>query len=445
MYRGLPLLLILLAACSDPPVLDLKIVVPPGPDPLAGVDTVRLHVTEPAVDRNFTVTDPSRIDIEVEVEVESAAGVITLEGATAGKITARGETPPMLLVPEEGQVSLLVALAGRASKLKPEVKLSGAGVQTQSLVGFGVFFALNKQAALYDFFTHSMKDLPALPESRVGAVMAPCGGRCVTIALGHDGSAMASKILSYDGSSWTSFADKLDDLARRKGAASAPLGDGTYLIAGGVDAKGVALDTLLQLDPGTSTSVPGLRKLSARSAAARKAPVAAGVGGHAFVAGAGKVEVFTRSSLSAQAVTLAGTVPDSGAAACAMSDGTFLLVGGADSAGKAIRDIWRVDPRTLKVTHYKDALAAGRKGHQAIVVGARLVVLGGEGDAALASKVELLDAITLKAVSSSDIAVQRAVPRVDRLGKNSVLISGGLDSAGAPVKSLEVYQRDTPL
>ena len=445
MNRTVLLSLLLLTACSDPPVLDLKIIVPPGPDPLAGVDTVRLHVTDPAVDRNFTVTDPKNIDIEVEVEVESAAGVVTLEGATANKITARGETPPMLLVPEEGQVSLLVALAGRTSKLTPEVALSGAGMLSQSLTGFGVFFTLNKQAAMYDFFNHTMGDAPALPESRIGAVVAPCGGRCVTLALGHDGTAMATKILSYDGSSWTSFADQLDDLARRRGAAAAPLGDRTYVIAGGVDAKGAALDTLLHLDPGTSTSPPGLRKLSGRSAAARATPAAAGIGGHAFIAGAGKVEVFTRSSLSVQAVTLSGIVPDTGAAVCAMSDGTFLLVGGADTAGKTLRDIWRVDPRTLRVTHYKDALAAGRKGHQAIQVGTRLVVLGGEGDTALASKVELLDAITIKAASSSDIAVQRTGLRVDRLGSNSALISGGLDSTGAPVKSLEVYQRDTPL
>ena len=446
MNRLIPLLFLLLfAACSDSPVLDLKIVVPPGEDPLKGVDTVRLHVTDPAVDKNFQLTDPNSINIEVEVAVENAAGVITLEGATKGKITARGETPPVLLVPEAGNLSLLVARAGAASKLTAQMDLAGAGMVSQLLPGMGIFFAFEKQAALYDFFTHDVKSLPAPPEARTGAVAALCGANCVTLALGSDGTNMARTLLSYDGATWTSYADGLDDLARRSGAATAPLGDGTYVVAGGVDSKGAALDTLLHLDPGTSSSLPGLRKLSSRSAAARPAPVAAGTGGHALIAGAGKVEIFSLTSLASQALTLPGTAPHVGAAACTLTDGALLLVGGADSAGKTLRDVWRVEPKTLKVTHYKDALAAGRQGHAALQVGGRLVVLGGKGDTGLANKLEIFDATTLKAASTSEQAVQRTGIRADRLGPGSVLISGGVDDKGAAVKTLEVYQRDTPL
>ena len=439
------LFLFLLAACSDPPVLDIKIVVPPGDDPLKGVDVVRLHVTDPAVDKNFQVTDPDQINIEVEVAVESAAGVITLEGAAAGKIQARGETPPVLLVPEAGSLSLLVARAGVTSKLGPELKLASLDMASLLLPSLGVFFASGKQASIYDFFTHEVKALPAPPESRIGAVAAPCGNRCITLALGKAGTTLAKTLISYDGAAWTAFSDGLDDLSRRAGAATAPLGDGTYVVAGGVDAKGAALDTLLHLDPGSTSSVPGMRKLSSRSAAARAAPVAAGSGGHALIAGAGKAEVFSLTSLASQAVTLPGVAPHTGAAICALSDGAFLLVGGADAGGKTLRDVWRVDPKTLKVTHYKDALASGRQGHAALQVAGRLVVLGGKGDGAMAAKMELLDATTLKAVTNADQAVQRAGVRANRLGPGSVLISGGVDSAGAAVTSLEVYQRDTPL
>lgn len=443
--KWLCVILLLLAACSDPPVLDLKIVVPPGEDPLKGVDTVRLHVTDPAVDKNFQVTDPNQIDIEVEVAVESAAGVITLEGAVSGKIQSRGETPPVLLVPEAGSLSLLVARAGVTSKLSPELKLAGADMVSLLLPSLGIFFVSEKQASLYDFFTHTMKDVALPPEARSGSVAAPCGNGCITLALGKSGSVLAKTLISYDGAAWTSFPDGLDDLARRAGAATASLGDGTYVVAGGVDGTGAALDTLLHLDPGSASIVPGLRKLSSRSATARAAPVAAGTGGLVLIAGAGKAEVFSRTSLASQAVTLPGVAPHTGAAICTLSDGAFLLVGGADASGKTLRDVWRVDPKTLRVTHYKDALASGRQGHAALQVGGRLVVLGGKGDAALATRLELLDATTLKAVTTVDQAVQRTGVHADRLGPGSVLISGGLDSTGAPVKTLEIYQRDTPL
>ncbi len=442
------LALVLIAGCSDAPLLELKIITPPGADPLTGVDVVRLHVTDPAVDRKFQVIDPAHIDLEVEVAVESAAGVITLEGSASGKLAARGETPPLLLAPAEGTLSIMVARAGATSALTPALKQPVFDPITQLLPGLGILLAGGsdaagkavKSAALYNFFSHQLGDLPAMPEARSGAVAAYCGSRCVSIALGGDGTNLAKTVLSYDGAMWATFSDGLDDLARRTGSATAPLDDGTYVVAGGLDSKGAALDTLLLLDPGSSTSVPGLRKLSSRSAAARPSPVAAGTGAFALISGAGKAEVFSRISLSSQVVTLSGTAPHSGAAVSAMSDGSFMLVGGKDAAGKLLADAWRVEPKTLKVTYYKDALSAGRHGHAVRQVGTRLVVLGGSGSAGLAAKLEILDAITLKAVSSADQAIPRQGPRVERLGPGSLLVAGGVDKAGAAVPSLEIFE-----
>ncbi len=443
------LLLLLLAACSDPSLLELKIVTPPGTDPLATVDQLRLHVTDPAVDRTFQVTDSRTIDLEVTVEVESAAGVITLEGTSKGTLTARGETPPLLLTPADGVLSLLVARVGQTSLLKPAFKQPALGPVAQLLPAMGALVAGGtdaagkpvRQAAVYDFFSHALTPLPKMPEARAGAVAAYCGSRCVSLALGKDATGMATTILSYDGVQWSSFADGIDSVARRTGAATAPLGDGTYVVAGGIDASGAALDTLLQLDPGTATSVPGLRKLSSRSAATRAAPVAVGAGGFVLVAGAGKAEVFSRASLSSQAVTLPGTAPHAGMAACALSDGALLLVGGRDAAGKALSDAWRVEPKTLKVTHYASALAAGRADHAVEQVGTRVVVVGGGDGSTLASKVELLDATTLKAVSQGAQAVPRGRPLLVRTGPGGLLVAGGVDSAGLASEKLEIFQR----
>lgn len=451
-------LVLAIQACGDAPILDLKIVTPEGPDPLTGVDTVRVLVSNPASEHTIKVTDPKKISLELEVEVESAEGSITLEALTGKSLKARGETPPMLLRPEEQQMSLLVAKAGALSVLRPRLASPGSAMASVLLPARGVLLAGGLDSAgkalatatIYNYFDHQLESVKALPAPRAGAVAAYCGVSCAVVALGGDGKSLADTLLRYDGNSWAQFKDGLDAATRRQGAGIASLADGTYLVAGGAGPSG-ALDTFLQFKPGTASAGPSIKPLVARARAARLAPAMAAGTGSVVIAGGqikGKpaCEVFYLNSLGSESVTLPGDADlAGGTAAVTLDGGSVALVGGRDSAGKLLRDAWIVDPSTLKAIQVKGVLARGRADHRLIRIDTHLLVLGGVVDAGPADKVEVLDATTLKGLKETSMQAPRSSFAVHHLGVGghrkvrTLLLAGGVDAKGT-VNKLEVYQ-----
>ncbi len=451
-------------ACGDAPVLDLKIVTPEGADPLFGADTVRVVVSNPASSHSAAVTDPGTISLELEVAAESAEGTITLEALANKKLLARGETPPMLLRPEEKQMSLLVARAGELSVLRPRLGAPASAMASAFMPARGILLAGGQDnagkalatAAVYNYFHHRLDSAKPLPSPRAGAVAAYCGSSCAVVALGGAGKTLATTMARYDGASWVEYKDGLDAATRRGGAGIASLADGSYLVAGGAGVSGDALDTFLRFRPGSSSSAPSMEVLPARARAARLVPaMAAGTSAVVIAGGQAKgkpaCEVFYRTSLSSQPLALPGGADLAGGmAAVTLSDGRVALVGGRDSAGKLLRDAWFVDPSTLKATRVEGALAAGRAGHRVVRIDTHLVVLGGAADSGLAVKAEVLDASTLKSVGDTPMKAPRTSFVVMPLGvgnnsrARSLLVAGGADAKG-PVNRLEVYQTSLPL
>lgn len=455
MTRPLALLGLLLAGCGDPPLLELVVTTPQGPDPLAGVDSLRLLVTNPAGETTESVKDPSSFSVEVELEAQSEVGSVLLEGYTAGKLAARGETPPMVLRPVDDRIALLVAAAGKLSTLRGRLGAAGREMTTLLLPGLGVLLAggtdgsgrVSSAVELYDFLEHRLAPQPALPAPSAGAVAAICGSHCAVVATGTDDRGLATRLQRFDGTAWESFADGLAPGERRARAGIAPLDDGTFVIVGGQGPAGPQRSVLL-LDPGQAGSDPRLTVLPSPSLAARVAPALAASGGIVLAAGgqgAGEpaAELFYASSSSFQPVTLPGAAPSAAAAAVELGDGRLAIVGGRDEAGQPLRGGWIVDPVSLKVSHRADALARGRAGHRALRVGDRLLVLGGTLDATLADQAEVLSAKDLSNLGQTPTGQPRegfgAVP----LGKGSVLVVGGGDARG-PVDLLEIYETDIP-
>lgn len=447
-----------LCSCSDPPLLELVITTPEGADPFTGADSVRLSVSAPATRQVTKISDPARFDLELELEVASAAGTITLEALAGTNLLARGETPPMILRPEEQQVSLLVGKAGAFSLLRPRLPAATSQLVSVLLPGQGVLLAggvdtsgvAQARVSLYDFFQHKLLTRAPLPAARAGAVGAYCGATCGVLALGGDAKALATTLLRFDGARWSTFKDNLDPASRRRGAGLAYLDSTSYLVVGGSNAAG-PLDTFLVLKPGTESSPPSLKALPGRARAARSSPALAPGTGSVVIAGgqaAGQpaCEVYFRSSGSSQPVTLPGASLASGAAAVDLKDGSVAIIGGTDSAGKLLRDAWIVVPSTLKVTHVANALAAGRTGHEVVRVGQRLVLVGGFIDSgAAATTAEVLAADSLLSVSQP--ATQRARGdglTVQRMGQGSLLLAGGSDGKKAQ-DTLELYETGTLL
>jgi hypothetical protein len=460
MASRLLILLLLTGGCGDAPLLVLKVVTPEGPDPLAGVEQLRLVVSNPPAEQRIRLEDPEQIDLELELEVASAVGSITLEGHAGSSLRARGETPPMVLRPEAGELALLVAEAGKLSRLGQDLPWAGRSMVSILIPAAGVLLAGGASASgepvasvvLYDFFHHEVRALDPLPEPRAGAVGAICGSDCGIVALGEDESGLASRILRYDGLSWSAYDDGLSPAERREAAAIAPLSDGTYLIAGGRGPSG-PLDTLLLLRPGDAVQPPALEVLPSRARAAReRAAITASSGADAVLVAGGQApgeaeaELIYGSSLTAHALELPGADLIGDTAAVALEDGRMVLVGGRDDSGAVLRDAWVIDPATMKVTHLPDLLGVGRAEHRVARVGTHLVVLGGVTESGeLTSDAEMLG-------TDQGLARLRQIPmqspRVSfsavHTGPGSFILAGG-EAGGQGVETLEVYQTSVPL
>jgi hypothetical protein len=302
---------------------------------------------------------------------------------------------------------------------------------------------------LYDFFSHELTALPAMPEPRVGAVAGICGSDCTVVALGQGPDGLATDILRFDGEAWQSFPDGLSPAERRGGAAAARLADGSYLIVGGSGPSG-DLDTALVLDPGEGTHDPMLALSPARMHAPRKQPVVA-VGSEVVLVAGGQpggeapVELFYESSSAFQTVDLSGPAPVEGVAAVALADGRFVVTGGRDASGTLLADAWIIDPIAIKVEHHPDVLSQPRAGHTAARLGQHLVLVGGETESGAAERAEVLSAATLARVAQPPEVVRLGRPVLVPLGVGSLLAAGGTRADGTPVRELEVYERATLL
>jgi len=456
------LLALAAGSCGDPPLLDLRVVTTDGVDPLTGVDKLRLVVTEPASETTASVTSTGTFSVELKVEVASGIGEVILEGSRGGSLVARGESPPMVLTPTDRQLSVLVGRAGELAALRTRLPSPGDRLVAVLLPSRGILVAggadkdnrAGTGAALYDFFQQTLTALPALPEGRVDAVGADCGGSCAVIALGAKDGGFAEQLLRWeDSSGWTAIADKLAPPDRRRGAGIASLDADTYLIAGGEGPAG-PLDTALRLTPGDALSDPTLEVLPARTRAARRRPAMASGTGTVIVvggqpAGGPAFEIYYTTSSSFQALPVGASFPASGSAVTDLGDGRFAVVGGRDESGALLRAGWIIDPVTLQVTPVLDALAEGRADHALVRAGKQLLVVGGALASGLASKVEVLEAKTLKHLGDTPMLAPRSGFATARLGPGSFLVAGGRGAAGstpiaAPIDLVEVFETAEP-
>jgi hypothetical protein len=442
-----------LAACSETALLDLTVVVPLGEDPLANVDSVLLTVSEPFAQVATGVSNPAKLSVGAEIDVEGAIGFIRLEGFRDEERLARGQTPPLILVAQDASMSLLVSSAGAMATLAPQLEKGGAGMNSLLLPGLGVLLTGGMDsdsgpltnAALYDFVDHRLIAIDAMPESRFGANALSCGETCGLILFGKkDDTTLATRWLRYDGDAWQSGDLSSQASLGRSHATAIQLTDGRYLVVGGKDSEGGPRGDLLLVDAGSESVSPSFSTAPVETAKRVAPGVAVNRNGDVLIVGGAtegqQAELYSSSARTISSVVLSEMTTLDGAAVVALADDTFVVLGGRDGSGNALRSAWRVDAGGEEKQYYAEALAEGRYGHWAGIVSGDLVVIGGTGENSSALAAEVLSSATMERLYSAEASTFRSGQNVARLSSASLLVAGGLDEKGEPVLDLQVFQ-----
>ncbi len=170
------------------------------------------------------------------------------------------------------------------------------------------------------------------------------------------------------------------------------------------------------------------------------------------------LELITVESAAGPRVETVQDSPLVGHSAPAMvtlSDGRVVAFGGTDASSAPIGQLVEISPDGAGVTQrvlQRAALAIPRKGHTATRLtddlGAPVLIVGGLDTANQpVARAELYKPFLEELAPSSQFAPLMVVPRRDheavRLPDGSVLIVGGLDASGNPVRTLELFTFDS--
>jgi len=245
----------------------------------------------------------------------------------------------------------------------------------------------------------------------------------------------------------------------RTGHTATLLLDGRVLVTGGRRA-GVALADTLVLSPDNLAYTAGPALVTARSGHAAalvgdRPLVTGGLDASGTVTSSAEIADVT---LTAFALTPGSLVEArEGHTATALGDGSVLLTGGDGGAGTALATAERFVPSLAIFVRTRAPMAVGRRGHQAVLTGAgRIVITGGGTDAVEEYLAQSLSgALVFDPIATAGGG--RVEHQVTALADGRALVTGGTDgllSSGTPtaLASAEIFdpaaradQRLTPV
>lgn len=243
--------------------------------------------------------------------------------------------------------------------------------------------------------------------------------------------------------------------AVRIGGVAATYRDGSAMFLGGAGAGDAPLTVVDRFDPEVG-GFDVLGEVSARQQAR------AGVLGQRRLVLAGGLDVATGQPAGylelidpeAAADRRVERVPAAGLAVtehamATLTDGRVIVLGGRDASAVRDRAVEiSADGAGVSVRTLAAAMNTPRRGHAATrlsdALGAPVLVTGGrDGAGAMIDAPELFRPLSDSFASAAELPARMIVPRRDhqtaRLADDSVLLLGGLDAAGAPVTTLELF------
>jgi hypothetical protein len=343
----------------------------------------------------------------------------------SGNLIATGASPRFALGGIDGHVVIYMA-APDSLGVAPEALESARSELGMGLLPYGPIFIGGRSASgasnaveLYNAFDHSLRSGLPLPAPRIAPAVG-VGELGVHIFGGLDPAGVpTATLLRFDPTVAPAglhylIGDKPG--FERAGQALVPLGSETYLVTGELPAE---LSTLAG-------------SIALRSDLASLPAVAANVTGNDGVAAvifAGESSILRYRN--GQLETLAAPAR-AGAAAVALPGGKVAVVCGST-------DALRIDATSGAAETVTAIPSVEKTGCAVAATGRHLLIAGGTTASGVDATVEVFDAATLAPLITTMLAVPRTAAIAVALPNDQILIAGGVDAAGAPVATLELF------
>jgi hypothetical protein len=438
-----------LAGCAGASgTISISLVTAPGSTVMEDVQTAQLVLVRP-----FTVVEAERgpegdFALSLDVVADGPSSDILFNGLDAsGEVIAYGRTPPVPIAAIDAQISIYVAPPMSIAEAPVSLEIARSEISAGGL-DYGVLLAGGRDAAgapttdieIYNTYDHTLQPGLDMPGPRAGVTVATGVVGYAYLFGGEDADAEARGTLwRFDttvspAGEWLE-GDESADLARTD-AAAAPLGSDAFLVLG---TPPILLEGLFLRATGFDTP----------DSLAGEVTSIATAGGEIFTLvlgqGAGTTGIVRLSGTTfSDEADVPASATRTGHVLVPTFEGTIVALGGTDGVAPLTSAIV-CDPVARTYVEMADILATGRTEAGAAASSTVIVVAGGRDAAGeVLGDAEVLDATTLAPVAVLPLLVPRAGATVRILPNQQILVVGGVDAAGAPTDTIELFTPRSP-
>jgi hypothetical protein len=425
-----------IAGCDDHSgLVSVTLTTAPGSHVLDDVQTLRVVNTSPVEVHDVPRTG-GHFDLSLDFEATGEATALVIDGLDAsGTVIAAGASPHFVLGPLDGNIAVYMAppnsVGASPTALEPARSELGVGPLSYGALLAGGRLATNAPSdalTIYNAFDHSLVQGLALPAPRASLVVG-MGADGIAYLFGgaDDAGAATANLWRFDtkvapAGQYTDYGPKSG--YERAGETAAPIGNEHFLVTGTPvgDLYGLA---------GAITTKTDVASLP---------PAGAGLVGTdgqaaAIFAGTGGVIRYHAAAFDTLAIPAGAR---DRAAVVVLPSGKAAIVCGTPATGAS--DAIRIDAASGAAEMFANVPTATRTDCAVAATARHLVIAGGTletGD--LATTVEIFDAATLAPIATVPLVVPRTKANAVALPNGQVLIAGGVDAAGAPIATLELF------
>jgi|GEM_PF-4473139 len=469
LFLSLSLAAGLMACGGKHGTLKLEIITTPAENPFLNASTVRVTIGDTGTVQTAPINATGGFSLDLSPKPDAnKSEVVLVEALDAqGQVVAYGNSPILSLQPQDnGPIGVWVArpnsIVSAATSL-PKDYVRYTGVSAVNVPNLGVVYAggfdgtaATTATAVYYLLNPASTIVgAAMNHARGNAnLISTSGTRAVIFggAAASDGSAPTASPEIFDPSEasglWAALTGDVVDA--RSLATQVTLGSGAVLISGGLDSNKARLRTAALINTDASPRVTALSSVMftprvGHCGAAARFPDGDGAilfGGLPAGSSDPVAERLIGGQVFAQYIgTDLATEPSRDGATCtSLSDGSVLVLGGADSTG-ALDSGLVISPGTVPtVRRIPAAMTTARVGHTATLVKNQILVCGGADKAGVIQKsCDLLDAASGAILSTLQLGYARRDHSAVLIDTGVVVIAGGLIEGGNPTTSIEIY------